>query len=924
MNKGGYPMKRSMKKLFGAVLGTALTLTAAMSVFAAEKEMVNVTVNEADGGAISVYYNDGDGHIVYLPIGETSKIPSGKHLTVETEGMEYITLEDTRITTYAEYLEINDEIICSSEIDQIYAYEDMEISVVFRGEEVSLRDKKNVFQFFDVQNEQTYGTTYGVINPELWEEKRILIYNPDSELAKELVLNGRFDISEIEYTDENGKKVEEYPKIWFEIDEEGFFKVHSSSDTLENGVYSMTCYYEYWGSDEVLDENYSNIEFELNFQVGVCVEVELPYAIYENNLSLGTWDVKEGKSHWIYLDSIDGITYGDIYREYLKRYDEEYEKAELDDLYEYEKEYCKLFDMDIIGLGTFNSEDGSITSCENQLVKADISSSNLHVKKYLILEDYDLPKLNNLSEDDIVIQVDSLQEGWNEIAGDWYYRKGDRLMRNRPMQCGKQHGESESNKCRESVYFGHNGKLLVNTVKGTSASPNKINTTWYLYDENGHRTKYTGTIDKNGIVWKIEDGKLAEEIEEVEVPETAVDIAKLACTIRDYRWRMSDDSLKMAADALTSGLNEIEPSQIQRCMVGTIGYAYEYAYGNLVKRDGNCAVSSGMAGAGLFSEEVNEDTKVQYVTEWLSTDSNATFSLKLYVNGEEREKLASKIRVRIFLPEEMIASYSNAMIDDEAVEAFKVVSGEDEDGKYATLYFYTTRLGEFELIPGTDAGNTNKPGTGDDNTNTPGNGDGNTSTPGTDDGNTNTPNNGGSNSGSSSGSGSGSGSSSGSGSGSGSGSSKKTTTTTNVPAAEKGTWVKNENGWTITLSDGTTPKSRWARLTWGESSQWYYFDENGQMTTGWVLSNGKWYYLHPESDGTQGYMHTGWNQINGQWFYMNPVEGDTTGAVLTGWQLIDGKWYYFSEVKDSTEGMMLSNTTTPDGYQVGADGAWIQ
>ena len=68
--------------------------------------------------------------------------------------------------------------------------------------------------------------------------------------------------------------------------------------------------------------------------------------------------------------------------------------------------------------------------------------------------------------------------------------------------------------------------------------------------------------------------------------------------------------------------------------------------------------------------------------------------------------------------------------------------------------------------------------------------------------------------------------------------------------------------------------------------------------TGWLDYNGSRYYLHRESDGTQGHMYTGWH-------------------------LIDGKWYYFHEVLDGTEGRLLTGTTTPDGYQVGADGAWI-
>ena len=49
----------------------------------------------------------------------------------------------------------------------------------------------------------------------------------------------------------------------------------------------------------------------------------------------------------------------------------------------------------------------------------------------------------------------------------------------------------------------------------------------------------------------------------------------------------------------------------------------------------------------------------------------------------------------------------------------------------------------------------------------------------------------------------------------------------------------------------------------------------------------------------------------------------TRGHMYTGWHQIDGKWYYFHEISDGTRGHLLTNTTTPDGYQVGADGAWI-
>lgn len=35
------------------------------------------------------------------------------------------------------------------------------------------------------------------------------------------------------------------------------------------------------------------------------------------------------------------------------------------------------------------------------------------------------------------------------------------------------------------------------------------------------------------------------------------------------------------------------------------------------------------------------------------------------------------------------------------------------------------------------------------------------------------------------------------------------------------------------------------------------------------------------------------------------------------WVKSKEKWYYLG-----TDGVMLKDTTTPDGYQVGADGAW--
>ena len=60
-------------------------------------------------------------------------------------------------------------------------------------------------------------------------------------------------------------------------------------------------------------------------------------------------------------------------------------------------------------------------------------------------------------------------------------------------------------------------------------------------------------------------------------------------------------------------------------------------------------------------------------------------------------------------------------------------------------------------------------------------------------------------------------------------------------------------------------------------------------------------------------MQTGWVQDNGTWYYLNG-----SGAMQTGWFEVNGKWYYANR-----SGALLTNTTTPDGYRVNANGEWV-
>lgn len=79
------------------------------------------------------------------------------------------------------------------------------------------------------------------------------------------------------------------------------------------------------------------------------------------------------------------------------------------------------------------------------------------------------------------------------------------------------------------------------------------------------------------------------------------------------------------------------------------------------------------------------------------------------------------------------------------------------------------------------------------------------------------------------------------------------------------------------------------------------------MDTGWFMdTDGRWYYLNPVSDGTQGAMKTGWftDPQDGHRYYLDPK----TGAMVTGWKLIDGIWYYFNETSSGTSGWSYSTT----------------
>lgn len=135
----------------------------------------------------------------------------------------------------------------------------------------------------------------------------------------------------------------------------------------------------------------------------------------------------------------------------------------------------------------------------------------------------------------------------------------------------------------------------------------------------------------------------------------------------------------------------------------------------------------------------------------------------------------------------------------------------------------------------------------------------------------------------------------------------------------EGQWILNETGWWYEKSDGTWPYSSIVEI----NDQFYAFDKNGYMVSGWYEDSSGWYYF--ESDGV---MYTGWLLYNSVWYYLdgNDLECpgrmaadkncvvneltysfDSSGAMLTGWKLNPEGWYYFEASGELCTGWLLKN-----------------
>ena len=141
-------------------------------------------------------------------------------------------------------------------------------------------------------------------------------------------------------------------------------------------------------------------------------------------------------------------------------------------------------------------------------------------------------------------------------------------------------------------------------------------------------------------------------------------------------------------------------------------------------------------------------------------------------------------------------------------------------------------------------------------------------------------------------------------------------------SSDQSGWVQSNGKWYFYESGDL--KTGWVKT----GGKWYYLDDLGVMQTGFVKVDGSWYYL-----SSSGAMFTGWGTDGNRWFYF-----DGSGAMKTGWLKENGVWYYLDEsgiMKTGWfkvgqywyyaygSGALAVNTTTPDGYNVNGNGEWV-
>ena len=98
-------------------------------------------------------------------------------------------------------------------------------------------------------------------------------------------------------------------------------------------------------------------------------------------------------------------------------------------------------------------------------------------------------------------------------------------------------------------------------------------------------------------------------------------------------------------------------------------------------------------------------------------------------------------------------------------------------------------------------------------------------------------------------------------------------------------WVSKSGNWYYFDQKDGRMKTGWIK----DKNKWYYLSsKDGKMVTGWLVLNpsGKKYYLQKDGSMVQG---PAWASVGSGKYFINE-----NGEVSNGWELKNGKWYYYT------------------------------
>lgn len=121
-------------------------------------------------------------------------------------------------------------------------------------------------------------------------------------------------------------------------------------------------------------------------------------------------------------------------------------------------------------------------------------------------------------------------------------------------------------------------------------------------------------------------------------------------------------------------------------------------------------------------------------------------------------------------------------------------------------------------------------------------------------------------------------------------------------------------------------KNRWIK----KNDIWYYYEDNKKLNTQWIQSKGRYYYLEKD-----GHMFKGWFQTtkDNNWYYsfskecINEGRRFYEGEMCTGWLKLNNKWYFFEDINVDILGAMYCDGIfkIKDKYhKFDKDGVWIE